>query len=54
MVHDWLQGVIDKLEVCREPSTDKHSIQSKLDRLGVSLHVLKITAVPFPMVIFTL
>ena len=36
VVHDWLQGVIDKLEVCREPSTDKHSIQSKLDRLAVS------------------
>ena len=33
---DWLQGLMDRLEVCAEPSPDKHAIQTKLDRLQVS------------------
>ena len=34
--HDWLTTQADKLDVCAEPSGDKHSIQNKLLRLEVS------------------
>ncbi len=36
LVHDWLQTVMDKLEVCREPATDKFSIQVKVEKIAVS------------------
>ena len=34
---DWLQLQMDRLDVCAEPSPNKHAIQNKLDRLQVCL-----------------
>ena len=33
---EWLQSISDRLDICCEASTDKHSMQNKLDRVDVS------------------
>ncbi len=40
-VKEWLQTVNDKLDVCREPPTDKHSLEAKLEKLNVSARPVK-------------
>ena len=37
---DWLTTLIDRLDVCAEPSADKLSIQNKLDQLQVNSYLV--------------
>jgi hypothetical protein len=38
---DWLQALLDRLDVCAEPTSNKHAIQSKLDKLHELLPILE-------------